>query len=123
MNTALLNFVKENNLGKNIRLSIGLDKIANKTSATGNQSRYFRCFINGQEVTGMVASLCGFKLSKARDTKGCIIVHGSGMDIGYYVQYKVYSYAFRNGEKDMFDESDYNYIGRRKKNGEYPYMR
>ena len=117
MNTALLDFVKKNDLGKDIRLSIGLDKLANR-----KQTRYFRCFLNEQEVTGMVASLCGFTTSNAKDTRGCIIVHGCGMDMGFYVQSKVYSCAFENGEKEMFDKSNYNYIGKRMRNGKYSYQ-
>lgn len=122
MNTALLDFVRKNGLGKDIRLSIGLDKIANKLSPNGNQSRYLRCFLDGHEVTGMVASLCGFTTSNAKDTRGCIIVHGCGMDMGFYVQSKVYSCAFENGEKEMFDKSNYNYIGKRMRNGKYSYQ-
>ena len=121
MNIALLDYVKRNNLGKNVQLSIGLDKIANKLSPNGNQSRYLRCFLDGHEVTGMVASLCGFKTSNAKDTKGCIIVHGCGMDMGFYVQDRVYSYAFRNGGKEMFSSSNYNYIGKKMRNGKYSY--
>lgn len=121
MNTALLDYVKRNKLGKNIMLSIGLDKLANRLSPSGNQVRYLRCFLDNHEVTGMVASLCGFKLSKARDTYGCIIVHGCGMDMGHYIQDRVHSYAFQNGEKELFSDSDYHYIGKKGKDGKYPY--
>lgn len=121
MDTALLRYVKENNLGKGIKLSIGLDKLANVNHPQGKQSRYLRCFINGAEVTGMVASLCNFPISKARDTYGCLIVHGCGMDMGWFVQSEVYSRAFQNGEKEMFDMGYYHFLGRRKRNGKYPY--
>lgn len=123
MNTALLTWVKDHNLEEGIQLSIGLDKLANKNHPMGKQSRYFRCFINGADVTGMVASLCDLPVSRARGSYGCLIVHGCGMDMGFYLQDKVYSRAYQNGEPKMFDNANYHFLGCRKRNGTYPYWK
>ena len=55
---------------------------------SGNQSRYFHCYIGGRNVDRFVSDLTGLKQSEGKDTKGAVIIHGCGMDMAYALQQK-----------------------------------
>lgn len=55
---------------------------------TGNQSRYFHCYIGGRNVDHLVSDLTGLKQSKGKDTKGVVIIYGCGMDMTFALQEK-----------------------------------
>ena len=96
-----------------IKLEIGLDKIVWDRRRNGNDARYLTVRINGQLVTRAVAEVTGLKMSKAQDTYGSLIIHGSGSDMGWVLQTMVYSAAYREGFPDMFDRDEYKWLGKR----------
>ena len=106
----LYEWIKDNTPAKNIRLQIGLDKV----NYTYPQTRYFSVFMNGTNITGMVAEALGRRISKAKDTSGSMIVHGGGMDMGFKVQSDLYTAGYQNGFTDMFDPDFYDYLGKRR---------
>lgn len=116
----LIDYVLKSNFTMPIQLEIGLDKLANQYSPTGNQSRYMRVKIQGKDVTEMVADMINLKISHAKDTDGCLIIHGCGMDMAYNIQYNVYKQAYILGFPEMFDECNYKYLGKKTK-GSYPF--
>ncbi|MCR4654715.1 MAG: hypothetical protein K5770_00570 [Lachnospiraceae bacterium] len=61
----------------------------------------------------MVAEAVNLKVSKAQNTYGSLIIHGSGMDMGFALQSRVYQVACQVGYPDMFDRDMYKYPGRR----------
>ena len=63
------------------RLYICIHKVGNQGT-----SRYMRVYVcEGVEVTNFVATILGYKISNAKDTYGCMIVHGCGMDMCFHV--------------------------------------
>lgn len=96
-----------------IKLEIGLDKVVYDSTGNGKDTRYFTVKISGTDVTRLVAEATGLKLSRAKRTSGSLIVHGSGMDMGFFLQSRMYSAAYREGYPDMFDKDDYKYLGKR----------
>ena len=108
----LIQWVKENNNEKSIRLSLKLEKIVRDRSGRGNDARYFRCFIDNHDVSVMVANLIGRNYSKAtkNNTRNCVIVHGCGMDMAFWLQSKVYRAAYEAGYTEMFDNQKYNLL-------------
>lgn len=103
------------NIEMPIQLEIGLDKVS-----SDGMTRYMVVKIAGHTVTQMVADAIYCKISNARDTYGDMIVKGVGMDMGFYVQDKMYRAAYRAGYPDMFDSQFYKYLGKRS-HGRYPY--
>jgi hypothetical protein len=99
---ALLNYVKNMHLKEPVQLELSIEKFANQ-----NMTRYMRAYINNRDVTGMVADLGDFKKSKARDTMGCMIVHGIGMDMYFKVQNDIAYEAEKYGFKNMFHDQHY----------------
>ncbi len=97
-----------------IKLEIGLDKFVPDSKKNGNDARYFSVFIGGKDVTALVAYATGLKTSTGYNTYGSIIIHGSGMDMGFALQSRMYSAACRDGYPDMFDKDEYKYLGKRK---------
>lgn len=104
----LFDFVIRKNIQMPVKLEIGLER-----EVKGTNTRYFKIFINRQDVTTMVAGAINGKLSKAKDTYNCLIVHGCGMDMGEAVQSAVYIAAVQAGYKDMFEKTAYKYLGKR----------
>ena len=90
-----------------IRLEIGLVKIGNQ-----GMTRYLKIFINGNNVTQMVGTALNLKFSKAKTTNGCVIVKGCGMDMGFWLQRRLYDKARSEGFGYMFDPDNYKYLGR-----------
>ena len=105
----LVHFIQNNHIETPVKLEIELIKLANRYSGTGNQSRYFRVSIGGKDLTQTIANIAGLKLSKARDTNGCLIIHGSGMDMGFALQDKIRRRACQEGYPDLFAD-DYIYV-------------
>ena len=108
----LQNYVKYHYKGEfPIKLEIKLEKIADKWNKDGDQRRYFRCYIDGTEVTMAVAEVLNRTISKAKDTNGCMIVHGCGMDMAHWIQNEIWSRFSYAGYKEMFDANEYKYLG------------
>ena len=85
-----------------IKLEIQLDKVS-----SDGMTRYMTIEIGGHNVTQMVANALNYKVSKARDTYGSMIVKGCGMDMGLDVLERL-KYAMEDTEyPDMFNTSDY----------------
>lgn len=66
----IYNYVLKNNINTPIKLEIGLDKIVYDRTRNGNDARYLRVFIDGKDVTTMVANAVNLKMSYARDSYG-----------------------------------------------------
>lgn len=107
---SLSEWLMKNTSGKQIKLEIGLDKVVFRHP----QTRYFSVFVNGKNITEMVANALGRKTSYSKDTNGSMIVHGCGMDMGFAVQNAVYKHCCSEGYPDLIDRDDYTYLGRRK---------
>ena len=71
---ALDSFVKRNHM-EQVKFRVGIDKIS-----SDGMTRYMHFYIGEHDVTGMIANVCGYKLSQARTNYGSLIVHGCGMD-------------------------------------------
>ena len=108
--TPLYNYVRNNELGDNIKLEIKIVSLKNKFSIIGNQTRYMKIFISGKDVTTMVAKTAGYKISYARNTYETAIVHGCGMDMGFSMQRNIFDKAVAYGCPYMFDEFNYHLI-------------
>ena len=111
--TNLENWIINMKIPKPVIFEVGLDKV----NYRGTNTRYLRYFIQGQDVTSMVANAIGGKLSNAKDTYGCLIRHGCGMDIALSVIWDLNSKAETKG---IFSEN-YKYLGK-KVNGKYEYQ-
>ncbi len=109
----IYDYVKRNKITTPIQLEIQLDKIVYDRNRQGNDARYFTVKINGETVTQMVAEATNLKISKARGTYGSLIIHGSGMDMGFALQDRMYRAAYQSGYPDMFDRDLYKYLGRK----------
>ncbi len=113
----LIDWVKKNvGEDKETKLMLRLEKIVPDRFYNGNDARYFTVFIKDKnnetiEITQMVADTLALKVSKAKDAYGSLIVHGCGMDMGFYIQNEIFRVAFREGYKEMFSEDDYIYLG------------
>lgn len=110
---SLFTYVEEKNISQPIQLEIGLDKIVYDRTKNGNDTRYLTVRINGKNVTQMVAEATNLKISKAQDTDGSLIIRGSGMDMGFALQDRVYRAAYQAGYPNMFDRGMYKYLGKR----------
>lgn len=112
--TTLENFIRNKGIKTPVVFEIGLDRLSNRNDPRGNQLRYFRFFINGMDVTGMVANALGTKVSKAKDTYGCIIRKGCGMDIALGT---IWALRKTTTDQNLYAE-DYKYLGKKVK-GKY----
>ncbi len=110
---SLFTYVMEKNITQPIKLEIGLDRVVYDKTGNGNDTRYFTVRIDGETVTQMVADAVNLKVSKAQNTYGSLIIHGSGMDMGFALQNRVYRAACQAGYPTMFDRDMYKYLGRR----------
>lgn len=119
---SLFTYVVEKNISQPIQLEIGLDKVVYDRTRNGNDARYLTVRINGENVTQMIAEAVSLKTSKAQDTYGSLIIHGSGMDMGFALQDRVYRAAYQAGYPDMFDRDGYKYLGKRIPEQHYRYQ-
>lgn len=88
-----------------VKLNLCLVKTVTKgRENSGNQSRYFHCYVGGRNVDRFVSDLTGLKQSKGKGTKGAVIIHGCGMDMAYALQQKC-----RISVPDLFAET-YGYV-------------
>ncbi len=110
---SLFTYVAEKNISQPIQLEIGLDKVVYDKRRNGKDARYLTVRIKGENVTQMIAEAVNLKMSKAQDTYGSLIIHGSGMDMGFALQDRVYRAAYQAGYPDMFDRDMYKYLGKR----------
>ena len=111
MEEKLISWMKSNNMiDKETKLDLRLEKIVKDRYGNGNDSRYFRCFINGNDVSQMLADFVHLKHSTAKATNGCVIVHGCGMDMAFWLQYRVYNKAVSLNYLKMFDSDKYNLV-------------
>lgn len=102
----LFKWVINNGVKQPVRCSIGLHKVSGD-----GMTRYFRVYIEGHDVTTMAAKAIGLTVSKAKDSYGCVIIHGCGSDMALEIQHRLYRAAFEK-YGDMFDINSYDYIGR-----------
>ena len=114
MSKGIYAWVLNNKIQQPIKLEIVLVKTVLDKAGNGNDARYFKVCIGGMNVTQMIAEATNLKLSKARNSYGCVIVHGSGMDMGFALQERMYRYACQAGYPKMFDMNDYIYLGKEK---------
>lgn len=119
-NNVLFEIIKERGYSDPVKFDIGLDKLTHRNDPDGNQRRYFRVFLNGQDVGHLVAQSCGLSLSMANDAYNCIIVHGCGMDMAFWGVYQIYCTAENRGYHNMISQY-YNFLGK-KSRGKYPYQ-
>ena len=110
---SLFAYVTRKNISQPIQLEIGLDKVIYDKTGNGNDTRYLTVRIDGKDVTQMVAEAANLKISKAQGTYGRLIIHGSGMDMGFALQDRVYRAAYQAGYPNMFDRDGYKYLGKR----------
>lgn len=107
----LIDWMKEHDLlDKETRLTLSLERIVKDRYGNGNDARYFRCFLNGNDISQMVADFVHMKHSTAKTTNGCVIVHGCGMDMAFYLQNEAYRAGERNGYPKMFNSQFYNLL-------------
>ena len=116
----LFDYVISNKISTPIKLGIGLHRVSYDRDHCGNDARYMKVYIEGKGVTQMVAEATNLGMSNAKDTKGCLIIHGSGIDIAFALQNRVSQKAIQAGYAQMFDRGGYEYLGRYK-NGKYEY--
>lgn len=119
---SLFTYITEKNISQPIQLEIGLDKIVYDKTRNGNDARYLTIKINKENVTQMIAEAVNLKISKAKDTYGSLIIHGSGMDMGFALQDRVYKAAYQAGYPNMFDRDIYKYLGKRTSKQHYHYQ-
>lgn len=102
--------MKRKNLeASHTRAAISLDRLDRQ-----RQVRYFRVFVDGEDVSRMVGDFIGKRVSSARGTCDCVIVRGCGMNMGFWIQDALHSAAYAEGFPDMFDADEYDYLGRNK---------
>lgn len=118
---SIYKYVLDNHIEQPVQLEIGLDKVVYDRARNGKDARYFTVRIDGKNVTQMIAEAVGLKVSRARETYGSLIIHGTGMDMGFALQYRMYSAACQAGYPDMFDRDDYRYLGKRIPGGKNEY--
>ncbi len=106
----IYDYVLKNQIKQPIQLEFGQNKYVNDSHAT----RYIKVFINGVDVALLVANATGYKVSKAKDTCNCIIVHGYGLDIWASIQNRVYREAYQAGYPNMFSQDFYKYLGQKR---------
>lgn len=100
-----LRFAEEQGLTVPFKFGVRLCKVAKDGTV-----RYLRLYIGTLEVTGMVANILGKKVSRAKDTYGCLIVHGCGMDMAFAVVDSLWQRALTMGAHVYFDHTDYIFI-------------
>ena len=118
----LKKIAEENNVELPIRLKIGMDKYVPDSTRQGNEKRYLRCFVGKEDVGYLISIITNKKLSEAVNTKGCVIVHGCGMDMAFALQASAYSRAAIAGYSNLFDMNEYTYLGKRIRGRKYPYL-
>lgn len=93
-----------------IKLDLQLVKVVTSgRESTGNQSRYFHCYVGGRNVDRFVSDLTGLKQSKAADTRGAVIIHDCGMNMAYALQQRCKERApklFADSYGRIFDGKD-----------------
>lgn len=111
----IISFIKSHNLSSPIKLQIGLHKLANRLASDGNQKRYFKVYAKcdnyAYDITKFVSESTGLSYSLAKDTYGCVIISGCGMDMAFQLisllNQSVYEYGV-----DLFDTDTYEYLGK-----------
>lgn len=107
---ALDSYVKNHQMNE-VKFRVGIDKIS-----SDGMTRYMHFFIGESDVTGMLANVAGYKVSRAQNTYGSMIVHGCGMDMAFSV---IMSLKHVSAIPDVYKEN-YDYLGTRKR-GKYVY--
>ena len=102
---ALDSFVKRNHM-EQVKFRVGLDNVS-----SDGMTRYMHFYIGEHDVTGMIANVCNYKLSQARNSYGSLIVHGCGMDMAFSVITNIKS---KSAFPDVYSESS-DYLGKKKR--------
>ena len=105
---ALDSFVKRNHM-EQVKFRVGIDKVS-----SDGMTRYMHFYIGEHDVTGMIANVCKYKLSQARNSYGSLIVHGCGMDMAFSV---ITNIKYKSEFPEVYSEY-YDYLGK-KKRGKY----
>lgn len=92
-----------------VRLGISIHKVIHRWN--GNDTRYFRLYLDDVEVTKNVAEILNYPLSKSSSSKlyGCVLVHGSNMDMAFALCNSFRAKTLHE-YGDLFD-NDYIYRG------------
>ena len=77
--------------------------------STDRMTRYIKVYLQGHEVTQMVANIVEFRVSRSKNPKlrGSLIVRGCGYDIGMDIQNRVHIAFKQAGSKVHISEYDY----------------
>ncbi len=75
--------------GRPTRLGVGIFKVIYRSS--GRDTRYFRLFLDGFDVTECAAKILRKPLSKSKDIRlsDCVLIHGSNMDMAFYMVHEL----------------------------------
>ena len=103
----IFEFIKNQGLKTPVQLEIDMIKLKKDPVSQGNDKRYLKTYLNGMDVTGMVAKAIDKKISKSRDAYGTLIISGCGMDMFFAVQYQLYRCAEQYGYHNMVDRNVY----------------
>ena len=106
---SLAQILLDSNIDKPIRLNIGLRKVSRD-----GMSRYMRVYLGNRDITKLVIGALDGKMSKAKDSYGCIIIKGTGMDMGYYLLERIDNALSYCGFNNLINRKEYNYLGRLK---------
>lgn len=101
----LIDFVRLNHFETPVMLEMKVEKITNDGT-----TRYIRVKIQGVDVGGLVAIATDKRVSRARKTRGCVIVHGCGMDMLLELQMRVHNKASMLGYPNMFHKDRYKQL-------------
>lgn len=114
---ALIKYIERNHIPTPVQLEMEMKKFIPDPRKQGHDRRYMRVYINGHDVTAMACNMTACTLSKAKDSYGCLITIGTGMDMFEWLQNTIACYATNMGYKDIFDDQLYK-IYKKKKKGE-----
>lgn len=105
--TEFKQFINDHSLAMPVTVNIGLHKVVDRLDPQGNHKRYLKVYSGDFDITKFIADATGLTMSNAKDTNGCIIIHGSGMDMGLALIMSVNRHL---GCKALNEE--YNYLGK-----------
>lgn len=109
----LLDYVKEHDVKTPIRVELQIEKIDYGKNKTVTQTRYMRAYLNGNDVTDIVAKGASLSTSDRKDTNGCLIVRGSGRDMVNFVQQRLHHGASLAGKGNFIEPEHAVYLGRK----------
>ena len=103
----IFEFIKNQKLKTPVQLEIDMVKLKKDPFLQGNDRRYLKTYIDGRDVTAMVANAIDKKVSVGRNTFGTLMINGCGMDMFLAVQRQLHQRAERYGYHNMIDPYTY----------------